>query len=164
MLTQLQAADARLTIQLTIELPRTPEAAVAFSTLLREVTALPGGPAIQVSAQEDLVVPSPRRPAPVATGLVISPESRQVFRGGHPLDLTRLEFDLLLYLAERPHRVHHRRTLMAEVWGIGEPIRSRTIDVHMRRLRQKLGPDHAVITTVRGVGYRLDGDGRVRVS
>jgi DNA-binding response OmpR family regulator len=71
--------------------------------------------------------------------------------------LTRLEFDLLLYLTERPRRVLPRRTLMAEVWGIDEPMNSRTVDVHIRRLRDKLGPDEPRITTVRGIGYRFDG-------
>ncbi len=45
---------------------------------------------------------------------------------------------------------------MADVWGIDEPLNSRTVDVHIRRLRDKLGPDLRLITTVRGVGYRFD--------
>ena len=52
--------------------------------------------------------------------------------------------------------MHRRRTLMADVWGIDEPLNSRTVDVHIRRLRDKLGPDLRLITTVRGVGYRFD--------
>jgi hypothetical protein len=54
-------------------------------------------------------------------------------------------------------RVLPRRTLMADVWGIDEPMNSRTVDVHIRRLRDKLGPDQPRITTVRGIGYRFDG-------
>jgi DNA-binding response OmpR family regulator len=78
--------------------------------------------------------------------------------------LTRLEFDLLLYLVRRPRRVLSRRTLMAEVWGVEEPMNSRTVDVHIRRLRDKLGPaQHGLISTVRGVGYRCDGGHRVVV-
>ena len=69
---------------------------------------------------------------------------------GRPVPLTRLEFDLLLYLVRRPRRVLSRRTLMAEVWGVEEPMNSRTVDVHIRRLRDKLGPaQHGLISTVR---------------
>lgn len=85
------------------------------------------------------------------------PYSRTVLRDDVPIPLTRLEFDLLLYLTQRPRRVLPRRTLMAEVWGIDEPMNSRTVDVHIRRLRDKLGADRPLITTVRGVGYRFDG-------
>jgi DNA-binding response OmpR family regulator len=85
------------------------------------------------------------------------PYSRTVLRRGLPIPLTRLEFNLLLYLTERPRRVLPRSTLMAEVWGIDEPLNSRTVDVHIRRLRDKLGADRPRITTVRGIGYRFDG-------
>jgi DNA-binding response OmpR family regulator len=89
--------------------------------------------------------------------LRIVPYSRTVLRRGRVVPLTRLEFDLLLYLAERPRRVLPRATLMSEVWDIHEPLNSRTVDVHIRRLRDKLGADGPPITTVRGVGYRFDG-------
>lgn len=89
--------------------------------------------------------------------LHIVPHARTVLRRGLPIPLTRLEFDLLLYLTERPRRVLPRSTLMADVWGIDEPLNSRTVDVHIRRLRDKIGPERLRITTVRGVGYRFDG-------
>jgi len=86
--------------------------------------------------------------------LRIHAESRRVVFDGSPVELTRLEFDLLLYLCSNPGRVHRRATLLAEVWGVAEQLGSRTVDVHVRRLRGKLGFDP--ITTVRGVGYLVD--------
>jgi two-component system OmpR family response regulator len=88
--------------------------------------------------------------------------SRQVLLDGTMLPLTRLEFDLLLYLAERPHRVFTRGQLLAGVWGY-EHTGERTVDVHVRRLRLKLGGSQPVVTTVYGVGYRLSDDARVVV-
>jgi DNA-binding response OmpR family regulator len=74
---------------------------------------------------------------------------------GRPFDLTFKEFELLRFLAERPGRVFTRPALMREVWGYDFYGGTRTVDVHVRRLRAKLGPEHeAMIETVRGVGYR----------
>src|SRR5262245_51197250 len=74
---------------------------------------------------------------------------------GTPLDLTFKEFELLRFLAEHPGRVFTRPALMREVWGYDFYGGTRTVDVHVRRLRAKLGPTHeALIETVRGVGYR----------
>jgi two-component system, OmpR family, response regulator len=89
--------------------------------------------------------------------------SRQVLLDGEPLPLTRLEFDLLLFLAERPRRVFTRGQLLSGVWGY-EHTGERTVDVHVRRLRLKLGGGHPVITTVYGVGYRLSDDARVVIA
>ncbi|GIM95262.1 winged helix-turn-helix domain-containing protein [Paractinoplanes toevensis] len=89
--------------------------------------------------------------------------SRQVLLDGEVLPLTRLEFDLLLFLAERPRRVFTRGQLLAGVWGY-EHTGERTVDVHVRRLRLKLGGGVPVITTVYGVGYRLSDDAQVVVS
>jgi DNA-binding response OmpR family regulator len=86
--------------------------------------------------------------------------SRQVLLDGELLPLTRLEFDLLLFLAERPRRVFSRGQLLAGVWGY-DHTGERTVDVHVRRLRLKLGSAHPVITTVYGVGYRLSDDARI---
>ena len=86
--------------------------------------------------------------------------SRQVLADGVPLALTRLEFDLLLFLAERPRRVFTRGQLLTGVWGY-EHTGERTVDVHVRRLRLKLGGALPVITTVYGVGYRLADDAHV---
>jgi DNA-binding response OmpR family regulator len=74
---------------------------------------------------------------------------------GRPLDLTYKEFELLRYLTERPGRVFTRPTLLREVWGYDFYGGTRTVDVHIRRLRAKLGPElEKLIETVRGVGYR----------
>ncbi len=76
--------------------------------------------------------------------------------GGRALDLTYKEFELLKYLAQHPGRVFTRAQLLQEVWGYDYYGGTRTVDVHVRRLRAKLGPDHeALIGTVRNVGYRL---------
>jgi DNA-binding response OmpR family regulator len=75
---------------------------------------------------------------------------------GHPLDLTFKEFELLRYLAQHPGRVFNRQQLLQEVWGYDYFGGTRTVDVHVRRLRAKLGPEHeALIGTVRNVGYRF---------
>ena len=75
---------------------------------------------------------------------------------GRPLDLTYKEFELLKYLAQHPGRVFTRSQLLQEVWGYDYFGGTRTVDVHVRRLRAKLGTDHEVlIGTVRNVGYRF---------
>jgi two-component system OmpR family response regulator len=86
--------------------------------------------------------------------------SRQVLLDGTMLSLTRLEFDLLLFLAEHPRRVFSRAQLLTGVWGY-EHTGERTVDVHVRRLRVKLGGGLPLITTVYGVGYRLSDDARI---
>ncbi|MGN6129393.1 MAG: winged helix-turn-helix transcriptional regulator [Nocardioidaceae bacterium] len=76
--------------------------------------------------------------------------------GGRTLDLTFKEFELLKYLAQHPGRVFSREQLLQEVWGYDYFGGTRTVDVHVRRLRAKLGPDHEhLIGTVRNVGYRF---------
>jgi DNA-binding response OmpR family regulator len=85
----------------------------------------------------------------------VNTDSYQVSAGARRLDLTFKEFELLRYLAERPGRVFSRATLLQEVWGYDFFGGTRTVDVHVRRLRAKLGPEHEhLIETVRGVGYR----------
>ncbi len=87
--------------------------------------------------------------------LVLDVESYVVTVGGRTLDLTYKEFELLRFLAERPGRVFTRPTLLREVWGYDFYGGTRTVDVHVRRLRAKLGPEQeALVETVRGVGYR----------
>ncbi|MET7517020.1 winged helix-turn-helix domain-containing protein [Streptomyces sp. NPDC005480] len=75
--------------------------------------------------------------------------------GGRQLDLTYLEFELLAHLVAHPHRVHTRDQLVTTVWGYGHVGDGRTVDVHVARLRRKLGAEHRqVIQTVRRVGYK----------
>ncbi|MDT0405861.1 winged helix-turn-helix domain-containing protein [Streptomyces edwardsiae] len=74
---------------------------------------------------------------------------------GHPLDLTYLEFELLAHLVAHPGRVHTRDHLVGTVWGYGHVGDGRTVDVHIARLRRKLGAGHRdAIRTVRRVGYK----------
>lgn len=74
------------------------------------------------------------------------------------IDLTSTEFRLLLFLCERPNEPQDRNELLRTIWGYSDEVHSRTLDTHMKRLRQKLG-DHANrVETVRGVGYRLNID------
>jgi DNA-binding response OmpR family regulator len=87
--------------------------------------------------------------------VAINVETYQVTTGGRVLDLTFKEFELLRFLAEHPGRVFSRAKLLQEVWGYDFYGGTRTVDVHVRRLRSKLGPEHEqLIETVRGVGYR----------
>jgi len=88
--------------------------------------------------------------------LVVDEDSYQVRLRGRPLDLTFREFELLKALASAPDRVFTRDLLLQEVWGYDYFGGSRTVDVHVRRLRAKLGPEYeSMIATVRGVGYKL---------
>lgn len=97
----------------------------------------------------------PQREASVGD-LVVDEDSYQVRLRGHPLDLTFKEFELLKTLAATPNRVYTRELLLQEVWGYDYFGGSRTVDVHIRRLRAKLGPEYdSMIVTVRGVGYKL---------
>jgi DNA-binding response OmpR family regulator len=88
--------------------------------------------------------------------LVVDEDSYQVRLRGQPLDLTFKEFELIKALAAAPNRVFTRELLLQEVWGYDYFGGSRTVDVHVRRLRAKLGPEYeSMIATVRGVGYKL---------
>jgi DNA-binding response OmpR family regulator len=89
-------------------------------------------------------------------GVVIEEATYTAKLDGRLLDLTFKEFELLKYLAQHPGRVFNRHQLLQEVWGYDYFGGTRTVDVHVRRLRAKLGPEHeALIGTVRNVGYRF---------
>ncbi|MCO8273286.1 winged helix-turn-helix domain-containing protein [Actinoplanes sp. TRM 88003] len=100
---------------------------------------------------------------PPATGeaLRLEPGARTAVRSGQQLDLSRLEYDLLLFLARHPRQVFSRSQLLAQVWGHTHTT-NRTVDVHVSRLRTKLA-DPEVVTTVYGLGYRLADDACVTV-
>jgi two-component system phosphate regulon response regulator PhoB len=80
----------------------------------------------------------------------------EVLVSGKPVPLTALEFRLLQTLLDRPGRVQTREILLADVWGIQAEVTTRTVDTHIKRLREKLGPAADIIETIRGVGYKLD--------
>lgn len=88
--------------------------------------------------------------------LVLNLETYQAAVGGQPLDLTYMEYELLKFLATHPGKVFTREILLSRVWGYEYYGGARTVDVHIRRLRAKLGEMHAnLIQTVRSVGYRF---------
>lgn len=88
--------------------------------------------------------------------LEMDPASYRASVEGRPLKLTYMEYELLRYLASRPGRIHTREAILRGVWGYDYYGGMRTVDVHVRRLRAKLGQEHArMIETVRGVGYGL---------
>jgi DNA-binding response OmpR family regulator len=90
------------------------------------------------------------------SGLVLNLETYQASFNGAPLDLTFMEYELLKFLAQNPGKVFTRETLLSRVWGYEYYGGARTVDVHIRRLRAKLGEEHAnLIQTVRSVGYRF---------
>jgi two-component system phosphate regulon response regulator PhoB len=87
--------------------------------------------------------------------IALDVERHEVTVRGRPVVLTALEFRLLKTFLERPGRVQTRETLLSDVWGIDAEITTRTVDTHIKRLREKLGPSGDVIETIRGVGYKL---------
>ncbi|MFJ8075791.1 winged helix-turn-helix domain-containing protein [Streptomyces sp. NPDC096176] len=110
-----------------------------------------------------VLVPADRQPplTPVkdsgtAEGpVLIDAAQRTAEVDGRTLDLTYLEFELLAHLVAHPHRVHTRDQLVTTVWGYGHVGDGRTVDVHVARLRRKLGAEHRrTIKTVRRVGYK----------
>jgi two-component system OmpR family response regulator len=125
-----------------------------------------GAAAVGVRSPHDVDVPTTGAPAPEAAdgGLLrLYPERRVALIDGAALTLTRREFDLLQFLSEHPGRVFGRPQLLRLVWGHQVICGERTVDVHVRRLRAKLGGAGPMIATVRGIGYRLDAVERVTV-
>jgi DNA-binding response OmpR family regulator len=151
----LRARDPRMPIIAVVErddLERFSWADVADEVLF------PGAPAAEIRLRIALL----RRRvgggdgATIRLGAVmLDVDTYRVTVSGRPLDLTFKEFEVLRFLASRPGRVFTRPTLLREVWGFDFYGGTRTVDVHVRRLRAKLGPEHEqLIETVRGVGYR----------
>ncbi|MEV7184852.1 winged helix-turn-helix domain-containing protein [Kitasatospora sp. NPDC093102] len=107
-----------------------------------------GGPGAQT-------VTGVRSARPAARGISVDTERRNAYVDGRLLDLTYLEFELLAHLTEHPQRVHTRDHLVSSVWGYGHVGDGRTVDVHVARLRRKLGTAYRdTIVTVRRVGYK----------
>ncbi|MCS0636278.1 winged helix-turn-helix domain-containing protein [Streptomyces sp. LP05-1] len=120
--------------------------------------ALPGQPPmvgylVLVPAEQAAAAPAEEQPPPGPVS--IDGARRTALVDGRPLDLTYLEFELLAHLVAHPHRVHTRDQLVTTVWGYGHVGDGRTVDVHVARLRRKLGAEHRhTIQTVRRVGYK----------
>ncbi|GAA3941728.1 response regulator transcription factor [Microbacterium soli] len=116
------------------------------------------GPA-EVDARLRLALSRPRTDEPArvqASGITIDEQSYSAKLHGRPLDLTYKEFQLLHFLATHPARVFTREQLLSDVWGYDYFGGTRTVDVHVRRLRAKLGEAEQIIGTVRNVGYRFN--------
>ncbi|MEU4448825.1 winged helix-turn-helix domain-containing protein [Actinosynnema sp. NPDC050801] len=151
-LPEVAEVEVRVVIRVSATGTRVVDAAGRLADALRSALDLPDA---------DVVVDLPV--ARVEPELRILVDARRVLRRGVPVELTRLEFDLLHHLCANPHRVHGRTALMASVWGAKSVVDTRTVDVHVRRIRHKLGEAASIITTVRGVGYRVDHAGEVVV-
>ncbi|WP_406501668.1 winged helix-turn-helix domain-containing protein [Streptomyces sp. NBC_01590] len=168
---RLRAVDPDEVVQLADVAEFLPPGATWLPAPQHTVPALPGRPpmvgylvlvpadqqpavAAATAAAAQLVVPTPV--ADAATGpVVIDPVQRTAAVDGNTLDLTYLEFELLAHLVAYPHRVHTRDQLVTTVWGYGHVGDGRTVDVHIARLRRKLGAEHRrSIQTVRRVGYK----------
>lgn len=92
-----------------------------------------------------------------AGDIVVDPATYRASVAGRPLALTYMEYELLRFFAANPGRVHTREAILRNVWGYEYYGGIRTVDVHVRRLRAKLGQEHArAISTVRGVGYGFE--------
>lgn len=98
----------------------------------------------------------PPLPETVACGPIqIETAGHRAFVDGRPVPLTPIEFRLLRVLTERADRVQSREVLLADVWGMVAELETRTVDAHIKRLREKLGEAGNLVETVRGVGYRF---------
>ena len=135
---------------------------LGFTAALPPMPPLTFPPAGSVQARSG-VVTAPEEPSREPAPLRIYPAARIATLDDTPVRLTRREYDLLLHLAQHPGRVFTRQQLSLAVWQEGFMRGERTIDVHVHRLRLKLGDRGPGITTVRGVGYRLDAAERVHL-
>ena len=81
--------------------------------------------------------------------------SLKFYLSSEPVELTSTEFKLMLFLAERAGKPQERNALLRTVWGYSDAAYSRTLDTHMKRLRQKLGAYGAWVQTIRGIGYSI---------
>jgi len=88
-------------------------------------------------------------------GLTLDAAAHRVAWNGRPVKIGPTEFKLLHFLMKHPERVHSRQQLLDRVWGDHVFIEERTVDVHVKRLREALGPGGALVETVRGAGYRI---------
>jgi DNA-binding response OmpR family regulator len=154
-------------LTITLNIPLTgdalpPQAHRLIEAVRELVEAGQGAVAVEQPATARATAPPPPAEPDGTVEVSLLTASRQVLVEGELLPLTRLEFDLLLYLADHPRRVFSRTQLLTAVWGY-EHTGERTVDVHVRRLRVKMGTQLPLITTVYGVGYRLADEARIVV-
>lgn len=129
-----------------------------FPTTVASDFVMHGASVAECTARVKRLMASQEEPAALdcisVDGLVINLATYQVTINGEPIDFTYLEYALLSFLAKHPGRTFSRDALLQRVWGFDYYGGSRTVDVHVRRIRSKLGPDLAErLETVRGVGY-----------
>ena len=129
-----------------------------FPTTVASDFVMHGASVAECTARVKRLMTSQEEPASLdcisIDGLVINLATYQVTINGEPIDFTYLEYALLSFLAKHPGRTFSRDALLQRVWGFDYYGGSRTVDVHVRRIRSKLGPDLAErLETVRGVGY-----------
>ncbi|MFI0925582.1 winged helix-turn-helix domain-containing protein [Streptomyces sp. NPDC021012] len=165
---RLRAVDPNEVVDLSQVADFLPPGATLLPAPQHALPTLPGRPPmvgylvlVPADQQPHLpVAPVPVPPqAPVAAeergSVTIDGVQRIALVDGQALDLTYLEFELLAHLVAHPHRVHTRDQLVTTVWGYGHVGDGRTVDVHVARLRRKLGAEHRhTIQTVRRVGYK----------
>lgn len=159
-LTQLLRATG-ISVPLLLVLTEGGMAAVSASWAADDIVLDTAGPAevearIRLALTRSAMVADGPSPEIQAAGIVIDEDSYTARVHGLALNLTYKEFELLKYLAQHPGRVFTREQLLNEVWGYDYYGGTRTVDVHVRRLRAKLGSENEkLISTVRNVGYRL---------
>ncbi len=146
-----------VTVTITLAAPGSQESERVLAALRDLVAAAGPGADVDLGPAET----PPALPRDVA-GLRLDTRARTVSRDGRRLDLSRLEYELLLFLSRNPRQVFSRNQLLGHVWGHTRTT-VRTVDVHVSRLRTKLG-DPEVVTTVYGVGYRLSGEVGVTIT
>ncbi|WP_229069672.1 winged helix-turn-helix domain-containing protein [Actinoplanes sp. DH11] len=144
-------------VTVTISIAGGPEGRERVLAALRSLVDAAGVAAVEL---EPAPPASPSLPAP-SSDIQLDPRARTAFRRGRLLELSRLEYDLLLFLARHPRQVFSRSQLLTHVWGHRHTT-NRTVDVHVSRLRTKL-EDPELITTVYGLGYRLADEAPITV-
>ncbi|GAA1395624.1 response regulator transcription factor [Luteococcus peritonei] len=151
---RLQAADEPVPVMLLVEASSLPLIAPEWGAA---DFVLDSAQPAEIDARIRLLTAERSSSAVVTCGPVsIDEQAYSVTVGGHPLELTYTEFELLKYLVLHPGRVLTREHLLSEVWGYDYYGGTRTVDVHIRRLRAKLGAEYdGHIGTVRNVGYRF---------
>ncbi|MFB6836008.1 winged helix-turn-helix domain-containing protein [Streptomyces sp. NPDC056361] len=164
---RLRAVDPNEVVDLSQVASFLPPGATLVPAPQHTLPALPGRPPmvgylVLVPADQQAQLPVAPVPGPGAAAgaeeqgpVSIDDVQRIALVDGEALDLTYLEFELLAHLVAHPHRVHTRDQLVTTVWGYGHVGDGRTVDVHVARLRRKLGAEHRhTIQTVRRVGYK----------
>lgn len=147
-----------VTVTITLGEPGSEESERVLAALRDLVQAAGPGADIDLAP----IAPRPAGGGDSGPGLRLDPRPRAASLNGVPLDLSRLEYELLLFLARHPRQVFSRSQLLGHVWGHTHTT-VRTVDVHVSRLRTKLG-DPDIVTTVYGIGYRLSDNAGITIT